>query len=107
MPLRNLPFAGGIYLRVFPYWVVRWGMRRLAREGRPALVYIHPPEFDPGKPRLDLPLGSRDAFAKKVPRLLREFRFVPLGELLADLDVERLERWSPEGGRRAAVGDHA
>jgi len=114
MPLRNLPFAGGIYLRVFPYWLVRWCMRRLARQERPALVYIHPPEFDPGKPRLALPLGSRllhysrlDAFAKKVPRLLREFRFVPLGELLDNLDEERLERWSPEGGQPPKVAAHA
>jgi len=114
LPLvRNLPFAGGIYLRVLPYWVVRWGMRRLAREGRPALVYIHPPEFDPGKPRLKLPLGSRllhysrlDAFAVKVPRLLRESRFVPLGELLSALGEERLEVWSPEtGGKPKAERD--
>jgi len=114
MPLRNLPFAGGIYLRVFPYQLVRWGMGRLARHGRPALVYIHPPEFDPHKPRLKLPLGSRvlhysrlDAFAKKVPRLLREFRFVPIGELLCSLDEGRLERWSPEGDQPPKVAAHA
>lgn len=87
-PLRNIPFAGGVYLRLLPYAFVRWGMRRFTRSGRPALVYIHPPEFDPGKPRLALPLGRRvlhyarlDAFRVKVPRLLADFSFVPLGEL--------------------------
>ncbi len=87
-PGRNLPFAGGIYLRLLPYFFVRWAMRRFRRSGRPALVYIHPPEFDPGKPRLAMPLARRvlhyarlDAFRVKVPKLLAEFAFVPLGDL--------------------------
>jgi polysaccharide deacetylase family protein (PEP-CTERM system associated) len=89
LPVRNLPFAGGIYLRLLPYWFVRWAMRRFARTGWPALVYIHPPEFDPGKPQLALPFARRvlhyarlDALRVKVPRLLAEFAFVPLGELV-------------------------
>ena len=88
-PVRNVPFAGGIYLRLLPYWFVRWGMKRFRRRGWPAMVYIHPPEFDPGKPRLALPLARRvlhyarlDALRVKVPRLLEEFAFVPLCELL-------------------------
>jgi polysaccharide deacetylase family protein (PEP-CTERM system associated) len=88
-PLRNIPFAGGIYLRLLPYPFVRWAMRRFRRSGRPALVYIHPPEFDPDKPRLPMPLARRvlhyarlDALRRKVPRLLADFSFVPLGELL-------------------------
>jgi len=88
-PVRNLPFAGGIYLRLLPYRFVRWALRRFRRGGaRPALVYIHPPEFDPGKPRLALPFARRvlhyarlDAFRVKVPRLLADFAFAPLGEL--------------------------
>ena len=89
LPVRNLPFAGGIYLRLLPYWFVRWAMRRFGRAGRPVIVYIHPPEFDPGKPRLALPFARRvlhyarlDALRVKVPRLLAEFSFVPLGELV-------------------------
>jgi len=94
-PVRNVPFAGGIYLRLLPYWFVRWALRRFGRSGRPALVYIHPPEFDPAKPRvggLSLPrrvlhYARLGAFHVKVPRLLAEFAFAPLGELL-----ERLPR---------------
>lgn len=112
-PVRNLPFAGGIYLRLLPYAFVRWAMRRFRRSGRPALVYIHPPEFDPGKPRLALPLGARvlhyarlDAFRVKVPRLLADFAFAPLGELYARLAADpQLPAWSikPQavgGGKR-------
>jgi len=88
-PVRNLPFAGGIYLRLLPYAFVRWAMKRFRRAGGPALVYIHPPEFDPQKPRLPMPFAKRvlhyarlDALRVKVPRLLSEFEFAPLGELM-------------------------
>ena len=111
-PIRNIPFAGGIYLRLLPYCVVRWAMRRFARGGWPALVYIHPPEFDPDKPRLRMPLAKRilhyarlDALRVKVPRLLREFSFAPLGELVDRLERRRdLPRWtlSAEGSAPSA-----
>ncbi len=101
-PLRNLPFAGGIYLRLLPYCFVRWAMRRFRRAGRPALVYIHPPEFDPDKPRLPLRFGARvlhyarlDAFRVKVPRLLADFAFTTLGELFDRYAPdESLPSWS-------------
>ena len=101
-PFRNIPFAGGIYLRLLPYWMVRWGMRRFERTGRPALVYIHPPEFDPDKPRLKMPLAKRvlhyarlDALRVKVPRLLSDFAFAPLGELLEQHEQQAaLPAWS-------------
>jgi polysaccharide deacetylase family protein (PEP-CTERM system associated) len=101
-PFRNLPFAGGIYLRVLPLPVVNWALRRFARSGRHALVYIHPPEFDPDKPRLPMPLGERllhyarlDAFRKKIPRLLGKFRFAPVGEILDSLSHQgRLGTWT-------------
>jgi len=106
-PLRNLPFAGGIYLRLLPYWFVRWAMRRFRRGGRPGLVYIHPPEFDPEKPRLALPLARRvlhyarlDALRVKVPRLLADFSFTTLGALYERCAADAtLPLWSLEGRR--------
>ena len=103
-PGRNVPFAGGIYLRLLPYWFVRCGVRRFGRRGWPALVYIHPPEFDPEKPRVALPFARRvlhyarlDALRKKVPRLLADFEFAPLGELMDRwLDLAGLPAWPIE-----------
>jgi hypothetical protein len=101
-PVRNIPFAGGIYLRLLPYWFVRGAMKRFRRAGWPALVYIHPPEFDPEKPRLPMPFAGRvlhyarlDALRVKVPRLLSDFEFVPLGELVDSYaQGESLPTWS-------------
>lgn len=88
-PLRNIPVAGGIYLRLLPYVWVRAALRRRQRQGRAALVYIHPPEFDQHKPRVPMPFGERllhytrlDAMRAKVPRLLADFRCAPIGEIL-------------------------
>lgn len=105
-PLRNVPFAGGIYLRLLPYILVRWGMRRFERQGRSGLVYIHPPEFDPNKPRLAMPLASRilhyarlNALRTKLPRLLDEFRFAPLGALVDHLSQSgSLPEWTLRPG---------
>jgi polysaccharide deacetylase family protein (PEP-CTERM system associated) len=88
---RNLPLGGGGYLRVFPYQYMRWGMRRVNRhEHRSAVVYIHPWEIDPEQPRVKtagkrgfsshyVNLGRTEA---KLRRLLRDFRFAPMRDLL-------------------------
>jgi polysaccharide deacetylase family protein (PEP-CTERM system associated) len=48
----NLPFGGGGYLRLLPWWYTRLGLHRAAAEGLPVVAYIHPWEIDPGQPRL-------------------------------------------------------
>ena len=82
-------------------------MRRLERAGRPAVVYVHPWEFDPGQPRLR-GVGLLPRFrhrvgiarnAQKLTRLLREFRFAPARTVLAQLGVE-LEPASPRAPHR-------
>ncbi len=88
---RNLPLGGGGYLRVLPYLYMRWGMRRVNRdEGRAALVYVHPWEVDPDQPRV--PTAGKRGFSShyvnlgrtetKLRRLLRDFRFAPLRDVL-------------------------
>jgi polysaccharide deacetylase family protein (PEP-CTERM system associated) len=87
---RNWPLGGGGYLRILPYRYMRWGMRRVNREGQPALVYIHPWELDPEQPRL--PANGRRGFSThyinlrrtegKLRRLLRDFSFAPARQVL-------------------------
>ncbi|MBV8159285.1 MAG: DUF3473 domain-containing protein [Acidimicrobiia bacterium] len=52
---QNVPFAGGAYLRILPWWFLRAAWRRSASRGQRVISYIHPWELDPGHPRLDLP----------------------------------------------------
>lgn len=85
----RLPIGGGFYMRLLPGAVLGWGIGTLNRQGVPAVIYIHPPEFDREKPRLDLSLKERilhyhglGTVAPKLEGLLERFRFVPVRELL-------------------------
>lgn len=50
---------GGGYLRLAPLFLIKWGMDRLKKVGRPAVIYVHPREVDPVHPRLPLKLHRR------------------------------------------------
>lgn len=92
----TLPAAGGGYLRLFPYAWTRSAVRAAHRVGKPAGVFAHPWEFDPGLPDAPLPrvahwrhYGGIRRNAAKLSRLLDEFRFAPVGEVLDGLERER------------------
>jgi polysaccharide deacetylase family protein (PEP-CTERM system associated) len=86
----NLPVAGGGYFRLLPYAWTRWGISRLNRnEQRAAIFYLHPWEIDPDQPRIPTSLLSRVRHytnlrktEERLLRLLREFRFAPLRQVL-------------------------
>jgi len=79
----NWAVAGGGYFRLAPRSITSWAIRRIHREGRPAVVYLHPWEFDPAQPRVAAaPLRSRFRHyvnlrrtAERLEQLLRQFRF--------------------------------
>jgi polysaccharide deacetylase family protein (PEP-CTERM system associated) len=48
----QLPIAGGGYLRLLPAAVIMWGIERINQQGKPAVLYLHPWELDPGQPRI-------------------------------------------------------
>ena len=87
---RTLPAAGGGYLRLLPYGVSAFALRRLEREGIPGVVYTHPWEYDAEQPRVALPrlraLRHYSNVARteaKLARLLREFSFTTCSDVLA------------------------
>ncbi len=85
----NVPIAGGLYLRAFPYQLIRAGIRQLNRQGHPAVIYMHPWELDTGHrysrvtPReFIVQYTRRGSLAGKLRRLFRDFSFAPLRQLL-------------------------
>jgi polysaccharide deacetylase family protein (PEP-CTERM system associated) len=87
----NLPIAGGGYFRLLPYWVFRWGLRRInLREGQVAVFFIHPWEVDPTQPAMPGPtldvwrhrlnLGRT---MSRLDRLLSDFRFDSARQVLS------------------------
>lgn len=90
---KRRPVGGGGYFRLWPYWVLRKAWRQLDRLDRPGIVYMHPYEYDPSemgsyasrlplKTRLHQGIG-RKGFRRKVDRLIREFTFGPIREVVA------------------------
>jgi len=91
MGKQNLPVAGGGYFRLFPLSITRRAIRSLNKQGHPAIIYLHPWEFDPDQPRIpDAPLLSRfrhyvnlDKTESRLQKLLNEFNFAPMCEVFA------------------------
>ena len=86
----NLPTGGGGYFRLLPYTWTGWGISQINREGRPAMFYLHPWEVDPDQPRIDAPAlarlrhyGNLHKTEGRLKRLLAEFAWAPLAEVLA------------------------
>ena len=87
----NVPIAGGGYLRLLPYKVTAWAIRRLnQKEDQPAMVYLHPWEIDPDQPRLAASWRSRfrqyqnlQTTEKKLTRLLDDFSWAPMSKVLS------------------------
>jgi polysaccharide deacetylase family protein (PEP-CTERM system associated) len=86
---QNLPMAGGAYFRIYPYFLTRTAFRALNRQGKTGVFYLHPWELDPEQPRVALPWRVRTTHYMnlhrtegRLRRLLADFRFAPLGEVL-------------------------
>jgi len=86
---RKLAVAGGGYFRLLPLGLMKRGLKQAAAEGRPAVLYFHPWEFDPDMPRLPLPPTGR----------LRTYTGLRSAEAKLDRIVARPGQWG-------AIADH-
>ncbi|NLH49953.1 MAG: DUF3473 domain-containing protein [Myxococcales bacterium] len=95
-PGGSLPFAGGGYFRLYPYALIRAGLRRINRRHRvPAVIYFHPWEIVPDQPRVAAGARARfkhytglATFESKLRRLLGDFSFGPAGDLAATIQAK-------------------
>jgi polysaccharide deacetylase family protein (PEP-CTERM system associated) len=85
---RNIPFSGGAYLRILPWWAQRLAWTVADRRGQSVMTYIHPWELDPAHPVLDLPrrvalthYARLRLTERRLHRLLSTFRFGRLDEV--------------------------
>ena len=75
----NIPIAGGFYLRFFPYWYMKLGIKKMNKQGNPAMLYIHPKDLDPEMPRIKeynwYYYYNLKSAVKKFEKLLKDFKF--------------------------------
>jgi polysaccharide deacetylase family protein (PEP-CTERM system associated) len=93
----NLPIAGGWGLRVFPYRFIHSTIKKLNDQGHPALIYVHPREFDPAVPHIQLPLVKKFVLnaklvdtEKRLQRLLKDFRFSSIISVLEKIKAKKV-----------------
>ncbi len=89
---RRLAAGGGGFFRMLPYQFSRWAINQVNdRDDRPAIIYFHPWEIDPGQPRVaNAPIKSKirhytklDVMAAKLTRLAQEFQWERLDAVVA------------------------
>lgn len=87
----NVPVAGGGYMRLLPYQLMKRGLDKINNdEQRPFVFYIHPWELDPEQPRITgVPMLSRfrhyinlDETAVKMKSLLSDFSFSTMAAVI-------------------------
>jgi polysaccharide deacetylase family protein (PEP-CTERM system associated) len=89
---KNLPVAGGAYLRLLPFLYTYYGLKHLIeQEGQPVTLYIHPWELDYLQPVVNPEWKSRirqtwgtDTLEQKLRRLLQEWRFASISQVFAE-----------------------
>ena len=90
-PFVNFPLGGGWGLRTFPYCLIRSAITKHNRQGMPAVMFLHPREFDASCPRIRLPFSKRfvlnaglQSTEKRLYRLLEDFEFTSVEGYLSD-----------------------
>jgi len=88
----NWPVGGGGYLRLLPLGLIAATLANRRRQGRPAMIYLHPWELDPDQPLLPTSRFGRmrhrlgmHSTARKLAGLLRRFSFTAVRPLLPQL----------------------
>ena len=88
---RRYPGLGGGYFRLFPYFLTRFFIDRIKRRNEePAIIYLHPWEFDPEQPVVEdinfkvrfrhyLNLGKTK---KRFIKMLEDFKFTSIKDYL-------------------------
>lgn len=92
---KNIPVAGGGYLRLFPYGFTKWGIEQINRSGQSAVLYLHPYELDAESLRNPLPNETfrvamvrwsqnlkRNTVVNKLSTLLNTYRFSSIRDWL-------------------------
>ncbi len=84
---KNIPVAGGFYLRFFPYIFIHYALQKLNKVNNVAICYIHPWELDPDKPKNDslrwYHYYRLQSAEKKFRCLLNDFKFVSTKEWIS------------------------
>lgn len=89
----NLPIGGGFYIRTYPLWFIKTIIKKINKEGRPFVAYIHPWEIFPKLPRLSVPSlirfeaynGTGIKLLQKMESMIKTFRIAPIRDIIDNI----------------------
>lgn len=73
---KNIPFSGGVYFRFWPTWFIKKSIESVNKEGKSAILYLHPREIDKNSPRLKLPAKESLIHYFGVTRTLAKLEYI-------------------------------
>ncbi|MFH1787924.1 MAG: XrtA system polysaccharide deacetylase [Candidatus Altiarchaeota archaeon] len=84
----RIPYGGGVFFRMQPYWFTKHAIEKTNENGEPAIIYIHPWELDPAHPKIACNMKARiihyallQQTEEKFRQLIKDFEFKPLKEI--------------------------
>ena len=84
--IRNIPIAGGFYLRFLPYYLIKKGIKEINSSSNRAMIYIHPKDLDEKMPRIKeynwYYYHNLKGGLKKFEKLLQDFDFSSVEKIL-------------------------
>lgn len=84
--VRNIPIAGGFYLRSLPYFLIKKGIKKINSTSHRAMIYIHPKDLDKEMPRIKeynwYYYHNLKGGLKKFEKLLQDFDFSSVEKIL-------------------------
>jgi len=100
----RFPVAGGGYLRLLPFALLRWGIGRLVASQRPTVLYVHNWEIDADQPRQPVSALVRwnhyhnlERVEERLQTLLERARYAPLRDVIGALDASARLASTPLG----------
>jgi hypothetical protein len=82
----NIPIAGGFYLRFLPYFYMKYGLKKINKNKKPFIFYIHPKDLDSKMPKIGEytwhHYHNLKNSTKKFEKILNDFEFITIKEYL-------------------------
>ena len=84
--IRNIPIAGGFYLRFLPYWLIKKGIKKINLSNNRAMIYIHPKDIDEKMPKIKeynwYYYYNLKGGLNKFEKLLQDFNFSSIEKIV-------------------------
>jgi polysaccharide deacetylase family protein (PEP-CTERM system associated) len=92
----NLPFGGGGYLRLYPFWLTIRLMRKCNKNNKPIIFYAHPWEFDTNLPKVGLSLFGKLRHYAGINKFLE--RMTIITDMFEFTSFEKSSLWEMAAG---------